>query len=172
MDKQKTKNTVGTGTDRNTVSVRAPFKLEKDEQRQFIRIEITDPLGYSILKDRSGSYWPQGDGPSYTGSILNISAGGVLIVGQAPLQEGTLVIIKMNLQDIEVIKDVIGIVKRSEQDEDDWLVGIEFITRESLVDYMTAAEFDLIPEDVRSFNEHLRGVLDKYVARNRVSKEE
>ena len=172
MNKQKTKNTVGTGSDRNTVSVRAPFKLEKDEKRQFIRIEITDPLGYSILKDRAGSFWPKGDGPAYTGSILNISAGGVLIIGQAPLQEGTLVIIKMNLQGVEVIKDVIGIVKRSEQDENDWLVGIEFITRESLVDYMTAAEFDMIPEDVRSFNEHLQDILNNYVSRMRVTQGE
>ncbi len=171
MNKQKTKNTTGSGTDRNAITVRAPFKLEEDEKRRFIRIEITDPLNYSVLKDRAGSYWPKGDGPSYTGSILNISAGGVLIVSQAPLQEGTLVIITMNLQDVEVIKNVIGIVKRSEQDENDWLIGIEFITRESLVDYMTSSEFDMIPDDVRSFDQHLREILNNYVTRKRISKE-
>jgi len=171
MSKQKNRNGSKNEIERNTISVKAPFKLEKDDQRRFIRLEIIDPLNYSVLKNRSGGFWPDGDGPSYTGSILNISAGGLLIISDGALEEGSLVIIKLSLQGVEIIKNVIGIVKRVEQDENDWLVGIEFITRETLTDRLTSAEFDLIPKDVASFNEHLRGILNNYVQQKQITKE-
>ncbi|MEW5924018.1 MAG: PilZ domain-containing protein [Candidatus Zixiibacteriota bacterium] len=172
MSKEKIINKPGTDSKRNTISVKAPFRIEKDEKRRFIRLEITDPLSYSVLKDREGSFWPEIDGPSYTGSILNISAGGVLVLSDAPLQEGTLVVIRMMLQGVEVINNVIGIVKRAESDEGEWLIGIEFITRESLRDYVSAAEYELIPKDVSSFDEHLRTVLNKYISERKVIREE
>lgn len=172
MSKQKTINKPGIGSGRNVISVKAPFKIEKDEKRKFIRLEITDPLNYSVLKDRNNGFWPESDGPSYTGSILNISAGGVLILSDAPLQEGTLVVIRMMLQGIEIINNVIGIVKRAESDENEWLIGIEFITRESLRDHISAAEYDLIPNDVASFDEHLRNILNKYIYQRRAMKED
>lgn len=172
MSKEKTRNSAGTGHNRNTISIKAPFKIEKDEKRRFIRLEITDPLSYSVMKDRTNSFWPQGDGPAYTGSILNISAGGVLIFSEAPLEEGTLVVVKMMLQGIEVISNVIGLVKRAESDENEWLIGIEFITREKLTDYLSTAEYELIPQDYTSFDEHLRNILNKYICTRKVPKEE
>jgi len=170
MSKQKHTEGQGTETGRNSISVKAPFKIENDEKRRFIRLEILDPLSYSVLKDRASGFWPDGDGPVFTGSILNISAGGVLIVSKAALSEGTLVIIKMTLQGVEAVNNVIGIVKRAEQDEDEWLVGIEFITRKALTDHLSSAEYDLVPENIASFNEHVQNILNKYVNRQRVSR--
>lgn len=154
------------------VGVRDPFKLRKDNKRRFIRLEISNPISYSMLKDRSGGFWPQGDGPSYEGTILNLSAGGLLALSETPLEEGALVIMTMTLQEVEVIDRILGTVKRVESDEDAWLIGIEFISRESLSDYVSSAEMDVISEDIVSFDERLRKVLNKYVYYRRVSSEE
>lgn len=155
----------------NVASVRAPFRLYQDRKRRYIRLEISKPISYSILKDRSGGFWPQSDGPLYDGVILNISAGGVLIIGDAPIDEGTILVMKITLQDIEVIDKVVGVVKRSEVDEEVWLIGIEFVSREYLVDYFSAAQFDVISKDIATFDEQLRKALNKYVYYKRVSGE-
>jgi hypothetical protein len=155
----------------NIASVRAPFRLYRDRKRRYIRLEISRPISYSILKDRSGGFWPQSDGPAYDGAILNISAGGVLIVGDVPIDEGTILIMKITLQDIEVIDRIVGLVKRSEADGEEWLIGVEFISKEYLVDYFSAAQFDVISKGVATFDEQLRKTLNKYVYYKRVSGE-
>ncbi len=155
----------------NVVSVKLPFKLHKEQKRRFIRLEISEPVNYSLLRDHTDGFWPLGDGPVYKGSILNISAGGVLIIGQDPIEEGAIVLIKMTLQDIEILDRVIGIVKRADVDQDEWLIGIEFISKEYLGDYFSDAEYDLLQDDIASFDEQLRNVLNKYVYYKRVSDE-
>ncbi|MFH2036171.1 MAG: PilZ domain-containing protein [Candidatus Zixiibacteriota bacterium] len=155
----------------NIVSVKSPFKIQKEQKRRFIRLEISEPTTYSVLRDHLGGFFPQGDGPEYQGAILNISAGGVLLTSQDPMEEGAIVLIKMTLQDVELIDRIIGIVKRAEADEKDWLIGIEFISKENLSDYFSDAEFDLLPDNIASFNERLRSVLNKYIYFKRVSAE-
>jgi c-di-GMP-binding flagellar brake protein YcgR len=155
----------------NVVSVKAPFKLQSDQKRRFIRLEISEPVDYSVLRDSRDGFWPKGDGPQYKGSILNLSAGGVLILSADPIEEGNIVLLKMTLQDVELIDQIIGIVKRADSDEGEWLIGIEFISQESLADYFSEAEFALLPDNVASFNEKLRNVLNKYVYFKKVSNE-
>jgi hypothetical protein len=171
MSKSKSKVASDIEADVNIVEVKAPFKLYKDDKRRYIRLEISNPADYSVFKDRCGGFWPKGDGPSYKGSILNISAGGALIISEIPFEEGTLLLLKMTLQEVEIIDNVIGIVKRAESDQGEWLIGVEFISRECLADYLTAAECDVISDDVASFDEQLRSALNKYVYYKRVSNE-
>jgi len=153
----------------NVISVKSPFKLYKDRNRRYIRLEISEPVAYRLLRDHSGGFWPMGNEYGYNGSILNISAGGVLLIGNEPIEEGSVILIKMTLQDVEVLDNIIGIVKRADVDGEEWLIGIEFISREHLPDYFSQAEHELLPDNVTSFNEQLRDVLNKYVYYRRVS---
>ncbi len=156
----------------NVVSVKKPFQLFNDEQRRYIRLEISEPIDLSILKDDVEGYWPEGNGPSYEGSILNISAGGVLVISGSPVKEGMLVLLKISLQDIEVIDNIIGLVKRVDDGEEgERLIGIEFISREYLKDVFSSAEIEFLPDDVASFDELLKKTLNKYVYYKRVSEE-
>jgi len=145
----------------NVLSVKKPFKLYKEEKRRYIRLEISEPIDLSILKDDVDSYWPEGDGPKYTGSILNISAGGVLVISDCPVKEGMIVLLKIS----------IGLVKRVDDDEEERLIGIEFISREYLRDVFSSSEIEFLPENITSFNEQLKKALNKYVYYKRVSKE-
>ncbi len=157
--------------DDNVLSVKKPFKLHNGEKRRYIRLEISEPIDLSILKDDVNGYWPEGDGPKYDGSILNISAGGVLVISNSPVKEGMIVLLKIFLQGIEVLDNIIGLVKRVDDEEEERLIGIEFISREYLKDAFSSSDIEFLREDIASFNEQLKKTLNKYVYYKRVSKE-
>lgn len=154
----------------DTVGVKPPFKLGRDKQRRYIRLEISEPIEGTILKSRSGDFWPDLNGPSFHGSILNISAGGLLLVTEFPVEENAVVLLKISLQEVEVVDRIVGVVKRSEADEKEWLVGIEFVPRENFVDIFAGPEQALIPDDVASFDEKIKKTLNKYIFFKKVTK--
>ena len=158
-------------TDSNVVSVKKPFRLITENKRRYIRLEVSEPVTFTVVKDTTGGFWPDGDGPAFEGSILNLSAGGVLIVADNGLDEGTIVLLKMDLQDIEVLDHVVAMVKRSDSTDDEYLLGIEFIPREYLNDVFSRAEIDMLANRVASFDEQIRKTLNKYVYYQRVSQE-
>jgi hypothetical protein len=159
-------------TDDNTVSVKPPFRLFKEQNRRYIRLEISSPVNCTVLKNRAGRFWPACDGPAIEGSILNLSAGGMLIVSDMALEEGTIVLLKMSLQDIEVLDNIVGLVKRADLDDNEWLMGIEFVSREYLGDIFSDAELNVLPQKVVSFDEQIKTTLNKYIYRARVGKRE
>ncbi|UCD17623.1 MAG: PilZ domain-containing protein [Candidatus Zixiibacteriota bacterium] len=169
MDKSHNKIISDIETDKNVVSVKAPFRLFKDRKRRYIRLEISEPIEYAVLKDQSGGFWPQGNGPTYHGGILNLSAGGVLIISNDPADEGSIVVLKMTLQEIEVLDNVIGMVKRTEHSGGEWLIGVEFITKEFLQDSFSKAELDIIMPDLTSFDARLQDILARYIYNERIS---
>lgn len=155
----------------NVMSVRKPFKLSSDQKRRFIRLEISEPMKISILKDNAEGFWPDCNGPEYSGSLLNLSAGGALVFTDGPVQEGMIVLLTMSLQDVEIIDRIVGLVKRVDDDSEERLIGIEFVSRARLSDLLSHSEIEFLSEDITSFDEKVRTVLDKYVFRKRVSKE-
>ncbi|MEW6050502.1 MAG: PilZ domain-containing protein [Candidatus Zixiibacteriota bacterium] len=154
-------------TTETDIVVQRPFKLERDEMRRFVRLEITSPMSLNKIRDTAGNFWPQGDRHTIHGHILNISGGGVLVEVDQQLDEGDVVIMRFTLQDVENLDWVLGLVKRSDLDESSYLVGIEFITREALVDLFTRAQMDLLPAHLHDFNEGVRMMLNKYIRSQR-----
>ena len=119
------------------IKVRRPFRLDKENQRRFVRLEISSPMSLNKIKDIFGNFWPAGEGYTIDGDILNISAGGVLVEIDQPLNEGDIVTMRFSLQGAETLDNVLGIVKRVDQDESCYLVGIEFICRDYLLDKLS-----------------------------------
>lgn len=171
MSKSRTKIISDVEAGDNVVSVKKPFKLVAEQRRRYIRLEIDEPIKISILKDQAEGFWPDGDGPIVNGSILNISAGGVLVAGDSALGENSIIKLEITLQGIEVIRNVIGLVKRVDEDEGEYLIGVEFVAREYLDDVFSQSEIDILSKKVASFDEQLRRVLNKYVYYKRVSNE-
>lgn len=156
-------------TDDSTVAVLKPFKMERDEQRRFLRLEISSPMSLNKLRDTGGNFWPNGDQHTIHGMILNISGGGVLVDVDQQLLEGDVVSMRFTVQNVETLDNVLGLVKRSDIDEGSFLVGIEFITREYLTDIFSAAEMDLLSKKLGDFNTTVRTVLNKYVRQGMTS---
>lgn len=153
----------------STLELAKPFRVEKEDQRRFVRLEISSPMDLRKIKDISGNFWPNGDRRMIDGVILNISGGGVLIETDQPVNEGDVVSMHFTLQSVENIDHVLGLVKRADRDEGSFLIGIEFITRESLADLFTEGELELLSEDMTAFDDQVRAVLNKYVQRARLS---
>ncbi len=144
-----------------------PFRVEKENKRRFVRLEIASPMTLNKIKDTAGSFWPDGEWHTINGMILNVSAGGVLVETDQPLLSGDIISMQFTLQDVEHLDGVVGVVKRVHQDDAMFLTGIEFITRESLADIFTMAEMDLLPEDLKDFNEGVQLVMNRYINRER-----
>jgi hypothetical protein len=115
------------------------------------------------IRDTVGNYWPEGDWHVINGQILNISAGGVLVELDQAVDEGDIVSMNFTIQDVEGLDNVLGLIKRVDIDPEGTLAGIEFITRERLVDHFTQAEMDLLADGYTNFDDSIRHVLNRYV---------
>ena len=146
------------------VEVRKPFKMDHDNLRCFIRLEISAPVWMKSVKDCLGEFSAKDNYP-YVGTVLNISAGGLLVDLEQEISERDIVVMRFILQDVETLDDVLGVVKRVDKSGKSFLAGIEFIARENLVDMLSQAEIDLLNENVNGFHEKVREVLAKYLYR-------
>jgi hypothetical protein len=147
------------------IRIRSPFQLHRSEQRQFVRLEISSPMSLRKIKDIAGGFWPGGDSYPIDGTILNISAGGVLVEIDEPLSEGDLVAMRFTLREGETLNNVLGVVKRVEADDGTFLVGAEFVDRTHLRDKLTHGELELLSEQPADFTQSVRDVLEKYIYR-------
>lgn len=154
------------------IKVRRPFRLDKENQRRFVRLEISSPMSLNKIKDTFGNFWPAGEGYTIDGDILNISAGGVLVEIDQPLNEGDIVAMRFSLQEAETLDNVLGTIKRTDQDESCYLVGIEFIGRDYLLDKLSEGEMEMLSENLSNFTQTVQDVLKKYIYRERVTPHE
>ena len=146
------------------VKARKPFRVTADkERRRYVRLEISAPMSLRRIKDIFGNFWPTEQDFFVEGTILNISSGGVLVDVEQPLNEGDIVAMRFRLQDCEDVNDVLGLVKRSEQDQESYLSGIEFVTRDNLRDFLTTAELDLLGTSFDDFRQCVQKVLSRYL---------
>ena len=148
------------------LEVRKPFKIEQDERRRFIRLEISAPVWLKSVKDGTGRFSPDGDSTVLEGTVLNVSAGGVLVDLDTPITAREIVLMRFTLQDVEMLDNVLGVVKRVEEHEQCYLAGIEFISRQNLRDLLSQGEIDLLNENVRSFDEKIHEALSGYLYRD------
>jgi hypothetical protein len=146
------------------IHARHPFRVEKQEQRRFIRLEISSPMSLKKVKDGVGNYWPHGDWHVINGMILNISAGGVLVDLDQAVEAGDVVSMHFTLQEVECIDNVLGLVKRAEIEPEGCVAGIEFISKDILLDHFSKAEMDLLDEHHTNFDRSVRQVLNRYVS--------
>ncbi|MBD3401827.1 hypothetical protein GF420_02945 [candidate division GN15 bacterium] len=150
-------------TEGRVVAARRPFRVEQDNRRRFVRIEIASPVTINKIRDAAGQFWPEGDWHLINGTILNISAGGLLVEVDQQVYEGDIVSLHFIMQDVEALNDVLGLVKRVDSDQDGLLAGIEFITREQLTDLLSQGEVDMLPSTLDDFDHTVHRVLSRYV---------
>lgn len=172
MTRSRTKFISDVTTDDSIMQVKAPFKLYKDKSRRYIRLEISEAVNYAILKDSENEPRSGADRPEYDGQILNLSPGGALLESDYPAEDGALLLLKMSLQEIETLENVVGLVKRCEPVEGKWMIGVEFVTRNYLQDNLSSAQIDTIPGGSLSFEEKIQHVLGRYIAHKRTPAEE
>lgn len=148
-----------------TIAVRKPFALTTENRRRFIRLEIASPMTLQKIKESGGEFLSDVDWHLINGSILNISAGGVLVDADQIIYEGDVVSMTFTLQGTETLDRVLGLVKRVDPDEGMFLAGIEFISEDRLKDMFSSGEIEMLPESMTDFDRGVRDVINKYVYR-------
>lgn len=160
-DKTKVKYVSDVEVMDSDVAVKRPFKISKENKRRYVRLEISSPVSLRNLKENIGML---SDEKLYNleGYILNISAGGVLVEIKEQVNEQDFVLMKFTLQDVETISNVLGIVKRADMEADYTLAGIEFVSKDLLMDRLSEAELELLESKVSNFHESVQETLAQY----------
>jgi len=152
-------------------SARKPFSVREENKRRFVRLEISAPMSMRRIKNADGGFWPEGEGGEIAGIILNISAGGLLVDLDQAIERGDIVSMHFTIQEVEVLENVLGLVKRVDVESGGCIAGIEFVSANYLMDNFSDAEMQLITGSHRHFDDSLREVLGKYISRERLGQE-
>jgi c-di-GMP-binding flagellar brake protein YcgR len=145
--------------------VRQALQLYKTRKRRYVRLEIAAPVVFAPLDvDRP---LDQDHLDQQTGTILNISGGGVLLACSKRLDEEAYVSLNLELAGLETLAGVIGKIKRVDSDgEDEYLVGVEFCSEKELTTVFGEANIGSV---ISSFDNRVKRYLLRYVFANKVS---
>ena len=161
-DKTKVKYVSDIDITDSDVLVKKPFKLRTENQRRFVRIEISAPVSIRNLKD---DVYKISDDVKYTieGTIFNISANGVLVEMKETVSENDFLLMKFTIQNVETIDSILGLVKRIDIEKENNLVGIEFLSPNALKDRLSQPEIELLQENISNFNDSIHDTIEKYL---------
>jgi hypothetical protein len=139
-----------------------PFPLRRSHGRNYIRIELSSPIQFRLLTCKKGKIKLSRDRAS--GEIINLSEGGVLLVTDSVVPEEGFAILTLNLNRLVILEGVLGKIKRVEPSEEgDFLVGVEFASREQLEKLASPEQIARLPVRVASFNRKLREIISSYL---------
>ena len=147
-------------------------ELKRSQRRRFVRIDIAGEVSFKII-DMSNESQPE-ISLDKKGELLNISAGGILLNTGANLRKGDLVLLNFWLKNSQRLENVLGMVKRHEQEgEDDsgrieYLTGIEFLTKEKISNKYSHDLMQSLPSKVTFFDEALQQAIVQFVYRQQV----
>jgi len=150
----------------NVIAVK-PLTLSRDNNRRYVRLTIESPIRFRKIKDIFGRFAPENGDYPIDGTILNISEGGVLAELDQPLNEGDIVAMRINVEKVEPLEGVLGLVKRCDHEEDCDLAGIQFVHRDELVDHLSQAELELLSSELDHFGQSVRRLLGRYLRTKR-----
>ena len=147
---------------------KSPFPIRSSQGRKYVRIEITSPVDFRLLIPKRGRIRLSKD--KYSGKILNLSCGGILLESGEAIPEGTFLLLSLNLNGVVVLEGVLGKIKRVEPTEDgEYLVGVEFCLREELENFASKEQIKKLPVKVASFNHKLREIILSHVRTARLA---
>ena len=149
--------------DNAKINIKKPFKISHEDQRRFIRIEIASPVSLRNLQDEVTEAITRQNFYDITGTILNISPGGVLVETEVPVMEQDLVLMKFTIQGTANITNVLGLVKRVDGEDSSYLLGIEFLQPSNLRDRLSEADLSLIQSSIGSFENRIQETLSEYL---------
>lgn len=151
----------------NLTSLKPISPAERSQRRRFVRIDIAGDVNYRVLEiDPRGTSSLSVD---KTGELLNISAGGILLTTRESLNANDVILLKFWLKGSQRLENIIGIVKRVEQSHEpegpieEYLVGIEFVTKEFMAQLVPAPHLESLPPEINYFTDALQQLIVQFV---------
>ena len=141
--------------------------ISRVQRRRFVRLDISGNIFFRVLESAET---PDGSiSPQYPGSLLNISAGGILFeTGSAP-GNNDLLVVSFALKGNENLENILSVAKRIEKLEENlYLVGAEFITDNNLSDHGLEQLRSLLPQGTGTFDEKLQKLVLQFIYKQQV----
>jgi hypothetical protein len=145
-----------------------PFPLKTSHGRKYVRIELSSPVEFRPLTLKKGKL-KLSQKRAY-GEILNLSEGGMLLITDGPVSEEDFMLMSLNLNKMVVLEGVLGKIKRVEPSEEgDYLVGVEFTSREELEKFASLKQIEGLPIKVTGFRRELQKILSGYLRTSKIA---
>ncbi len=138
------------------------------QRRRYVRLDITSPIDFKLIVPENDKGENAGFIP-FSGEVLNVSAGGVLIESKEAMPEDSYVVMEFELNGSDRISGVVGRIKRCDSEtEDCHFVGVEFCTSEDVEQNCPPECQKLLNDECCSFDDKIRRLINRYVFSRKV----
>ena len=149
-------------------TVKEHFPIRNSQGRKYVRIEINSPACFRLLLPKRGRITLSENRCS--GRILNLSCGGMLLETGEVVPEEAFLLLSLDLNGFVILEGILGRTKRVEPTGDgEYLVGVEFCSREELENYVSKEQINRLPVKVASFNHKVKEIILSYVRTARLA---
>lgn len=150
-----------------SIEVKKTGETRREQRRKYVRLDISENINFRILESPESK--DGGISPEFYGSLLNISAGGLLFETDKKVQPGSIIIVNFKLKDHYSLENILAVVKRTEHDRDELiLVGSEFITHSNKTLYGLEKLDQYLPHGVGTFDENLQRLIVQFIYNQQV----
>jgi len=151
--------------------VSKPFTVYRHKRRKYVRLEINSPIKFKVLNSAKIDL-NLDDKQTSSGTVLNISGGGVLMETDYTVREDDFLVMEVSLKDSDPLSGIVGKVKRADINENEPnLIGVEFLSPQQLKDELPDEILEHLDKDMFSFDEQVKRMLMKYVFSKKVEDE-
>jgi c-di-GMP-binding flagellar brake protein YcgR len=142
-------------------------QTKRIQRRRYVRLDISGKMQFRIL-DFPGSKQVR-PGSEIEGTLLNISAGGVLFECRSRVKNNSVLALTFSLKGHHTLNNILAVVKRSEGSRaKGYLVGAEFITKSNYADYNLEKIEEFLPSGCGTFNENLQRLVVQFIYNQQV----
>jgi c-di-GMP-binding flagellar brake protein YcgR len=143
------------------VSIEKKSPTERLQRRKFIRLNISGNMTFRTLDDPSGSGTAVGS--ELEGTLLNISAGGLLFESTSKLKANSMILLNFALKGRHSLKNVLAVIKRCDNSGKRYLIGAEFMTRSHYKEYGLERLDEFLPPGCGTFDENLQKLVLRFI---------
>jgi c-di-GMP-binding flagellar brake protein YcgR len=156
----------------NMTTLKTVSEIRRSQRRRFVRIDIAGNITYRVIDKTT-----QNRGRlslDKKGELLNISAGGILIITDEIVKQGDFLLMNFLMKDSQRLENILGIAKRiessveSDNHDNEYLVGIEFLSKEKSSESIPWNLIEVLPPDTNYFSEALQQLIVQYVYKQQV----
>jgi c-di-GMP-binding flagellar brake protein YcgR len=152
-------------SDERTMRIEKTSEIKRIQRRKYVRLDLSGKMQFRIL-DIAKSNNP---GPDLSGTLLNISAGGVLFESPVKVAEKEFIIVSFTLKGRQTLDGILAVTKRCEGSRaKGYLVGAEFVTRRNSSDHDIEHFDEFLPPGAGTFDENLQKLVVQFIYNQQV----
>ncbi len=135
---------------------------DRVQRRKYVRLDISGEMTYKVVETSTSG--DEGLSSEKDGTILNLSAGGVLFEVAKKIKVDSILIVGFVLKENQALNNILAIVKRCEGSKaDGYLVGAEFLTKNNIAQYGLNKLQDFLPPGSGTFDENLQKLIVQFI---------